>query len=86
MEKESEEEFEIEETLFKSLGQERGLTSHEFTPPEELSIIPVVKRPFFPGMAAPIVIEPGPYYELLKKIAKSDHKCLGFTPYKKGGV
>jgi len=45
--------------------------------PTELFIYPILRRPFFPGMAAPIVIEPGPFYETLKKIAKSDHKCVG---------
>lgn len=28
-------------------------------------------------MAAPIVIEPGAYYEVLKIISKTDHKCVG---------
>lgn len=45
--------------------------------PTELFIFPVVRRPFFPGMAAPLVVEPGPYYESLKKIAKTEHKCVG---------
>lgn len=45
--------------------------------PEELFIIPLLRRPFFPGMAAPIIIEPGAYYEVLKKVAKTDHKCMG---------
>jgi len=45
--------------------------------PDELFILPLTRRPFFPGMAAPVVIEPGPYYEALKKIAKSESKCLG---------
>ncbi len=45
--------------------------------PNEVFVIPLVRRPFFPGMAAPIVIEPGPYYEALKSVAKSDHKCMG---------
>ncbi|NGX56668.1 MAG: Lon protease [Candidatus Anoxychlamydiales bacterium] len=45
--------------------------------PEELFILPLNKRPFFPGMAAPIVIEPGIYYEVLKLVAKTSHKCLG---------
>ncbi len=45
--------------------------------PERLYILPLNRRPFFPGMAAPVVIEPGPYYEVLKGVAKSDHKCLG---------
>ncbi|KAF3361742.1 Lon protease [Chlamydiales bacterium STE3] len=45
--------------------------------PEELYIFPLTRRPFFPGMAAPIVIEPGPFYDLLKIIARSKDKCVG---------
>ena len=45
--------------------------------PGQLFLLPLSRRPFFPGMAAPLVIEPGPYYEVLKLVAKSDHKCLG---------
>ncbi len=45
--------------------------------PEQLYLLPLNRRPFFPGMAAPIVIEPGIYYEVLKIVAKTDHKCLG---------
>lgn len=45
--------------------------------PEQLYLLPLNRRPFFPGMAAPIVIEPGPYYEVLKIVAKTEHKCLG---------
>src|SRR5690606_598741 len=30
-----------------------------------------------PGMAAPLVVEPGKYYEVLKTVAKSDQKVLG---------
>ncbi|MDE3046018.1 MAG: endopeptidase La [Verrucomicrobiota bacterium] len=45
--------------------------------PHQLYVLPLNRRPFFPGMAAPIVIEPGIYYEVLKIVAKTDHKCLG---------
>ncbi|CAM0116724.1 endopeptidase La [Rhabdochlamydiaceae symbiont of Dictyostelium giganteum] len=45
--------------------------------PDEVFIIPLTKRPFFPGMAAPVVIEPGPLYEVLKLVAKTKHKCMG---------
>jgi ATP-dependent Lon protease len=45
--------------------------------PDQLFILPLNRRPFFPGMAAPIVIEPGAYYEVLKIVAKTDHKCVG---------
>ena len=45
--------------------------------PDQLYILPLNRRPFFPGMAAPIMIEPGGYYEVLKIVAKTDHKCVG---------
>jgi ATP-dependent Lon protease len=45
--------------------------------PDEVFVLPLTRRPFFPGMAAPVVIEPGAYYEVLKLVAKTDHKCVG---------
>jgi len=45
--------------------------------PEDLYLLPLTRRPFFPGMAAPLVIEPGVYYDVLKKNAKSEDKLLG---------
>ena len=45
--------------------------------PKELCIVPLSRRPFFPGMAAPLVIEPGIYYEMLKHVASTDHKTMG---------
>ncbi|MCI5052846.1 MAG: endopeptidase La [Simkaniaceae bacterium] len=45
--------------------------------PDTLFVLPLTRRPFFPGMAAPLVIEPGPYYDVLKQVAKSDHKMIG---------
>lgn len=47
--------------------------------PDSLFLVPVTRRPFFPGMAAPIVIEPGIYYEVLKLVAKSKHKYIGLV-------
>ncbi len=51
--------------------------------PQEVFIFPVMKRPFFPGMAAPIFVEQGPYYEALKQIAKSSKKSFGLFLTKK---
>ena len=51
--------------------------------PDQLFILPLNKRPFFPGMAAPILIEKGSYYEVLKIIAKTQHKCLALFLTKK---
>lgn len=43
----------------------------------EVPIFPLLRRPFFPGMAAPLVIEPGAYLEALKTVAKSKDKTVG---------
>jgi ATP-dependent Lon protease len=51
--------------------------------PNIVYVIPLNRRPFFPGMAAPVMIEPGPYYEVLKQVAKTDHKCVGLFLTKK---
>lgn len=62
----------IMNTLEENVHKEKSATEW----PEELFIFPLLRRPFFPGMAAPVVIEPGPYYEVLKIIAKSEHKAI----------
>lgn len=51
--------------------------------PDQVFIVPLTRRPFFPGMAAPVVIEPGPFYEVLKIVAKTEHKCMGLFLTKK---
>ncbi|RDB31574.1 ATP-dependent protease La Type I [Candidatus Similichlamydia laticola] len=45
--------------------------------PKELLILPVFKRPYFPGIALPISIESGVQYETIKKIACSDLRTVG---------
>lgn len=68
----------LEEALLDSLEAEEDDTKkEEVVFPNGLYFFPILRRPFFPGMAAPIVIEPGPFYEILKQISKTDHKCLG---------
>ncbi len=47
--------------------------------PANLPILPLASRVYMPGMAVPIVIEPGVYYDLLKELAKMDHKFLGLV-------
>ncbi len=51
--------------------------------PDELFVLPLNRRPFFPGMAAPILIEPGPFYEVLKLVAKQDEKYVALVLTKK---
>lgn len=74
--------LEIENALLESIEESKQVPKKEETQiPETLYVFPLLKRPFFPGMAAPIVIEPGPYYEVLKLVAKSEQKsvCLLLT-------
>ena len=46
---------------------------------DELYLFPLTKRPFFPGMAAPMIVEKGPFYEALKSVARSENKVLGLV-------
>ena len=62
----------VEDSVKQDQQREKSMDA-----PSEVYIIPLTRRPFFPGMAAPIVIEPGAYYEVLKIVAKTDHKCMG---------
>ncbi|CUI17508.1 Lon protease [Candidatus Protochlamydia naegleriophila] len=71
-------ETEFENAMMSSLDDTQ-LSKKNTQLPEQIQIFPLVRRPFFPGMAAPLVIEPGPFYEVLKVIAKSEHKCVGLV-------
>ena len=75
--KENHLEIDLEEVIVSSLGHEKG--KKEKALPEILAIFPLLKRPFFPGMAAPLMVEPGIYYEALKSVAKTEHKCIGLV-------
>lgn len=76
----------FDEQLFEAVLDDMSIHSFEDnsllqkksdTPPDTLYILPLSRRPFFPGMAAPLLIEPGPFYEVLKIVAKSQHKYIG---------
>lgn len=45
--------------------------------PDQLYVLPRTSAPFFPGMRAPIAIEKGVFYEVLKAIYATDHRCIG---------
>lgn len=70
-------EKEIEQNLMEPINESLLAQNKKELLPEELYIFPLVKRPFFPGMAAPVIIEVGPYYDILKIIARSEDKCVG---------
>nr|MCH9704323.1 LON peptidase substrate-binding domain-containing protein [Chlamydiota bacterium] len=75
-------EAQLQEALEESL-EEDAILEDEAALPTDLFILPVNRRPFFPGMAAPIMIEPGAYYEVLKKLAKDDQKYIALVLTKK---
>lgn len=72
-------EEEIEDAVLNSIEEEAELNGKKGEAPSQLYLFPLVRRPFFPGMAAPLVIEPGPYYEVLKQLANTEHKCVGLV-------
>lgn len=51
-----------------------------------LSLIPLTRRPFFPGMLIPLLVEPGPFYESLKLAVKNRIKVLGLVLTKKENI
>ncbi len=73
---------ELEEAIEASLEGE----TDDREKPDELFVLPITRRPFFPGMAAPVLIEPGPYYEVLKSVAKSDKKYIALVLTKKENI
>lgn len=68
--------LDLEQAIMNSLQSESPSQKGPILP-EQLLFFPLTRRPFFPGMAAPIVIEPGPFYEALKLVAKTEDKCVG---------
>lgn len=70
-------EMELENAVMGSLEEANQFLKQGSPLPDQVYVFPLIRRPFFPGMAAPLVIEPGPFYEILKIVAKSEHKCVG---------
>ena len=79
-------EIELENAILNVVDSDEqdAITAPEH--PDELFIFPVLRRPFFPGMAAPIIVETGPYYQVLKQLAKSEDSCLALVLTKKETV
>ncbi|MCH9609396.1 MAG: Lon protease 2 [Chlamydiales bacterium] len=92
MEHQEQHHFQPPETLEEHLQEALEDSSEETTPideikaPTDLFVLPLNRRPFFPGMAAPILIEPGPFYEVLKNISKQEQKYVALVLTKKEGV
>lgn len=67
----------IEEVILQTLKQDEEEETKSVKPPEKINFIPLKRRPFFPGMAAPIFVEPGPFFEVLKSVMRTKHKYIG---------
>jgi len=76
--------IEFENAVIASL--EEGMQELKMHTPDQIHVFPLLRRPFFPGMAAPLVIEPGPFYDTLKAIAKSEDKCMGLVMARQDNV
>lgn len=70
--------LDLENTVMSSFDNYEAFNQQDPSP-DQVFIFPLVRRPFFPGMAAPLVIEPGPFYDALKLVAKSEDKCIGLV-------
>lgn len=70
---------EVEDAILQSRAEESETPSVQEDGPAQVFLMPLTRRPFFPGMAAPIVIEPGSFYEALKQVAKSSERYLGLV-------
>ncbi len=78
MNQSSDDDRSIEDVILQTLKEgEESEEKKSSTPPEKLHIIPLRRRPFFPGMAAPIFVEPGPFFEVLKSVMRTKHKYIG---------
>lgn len=80
------EEFEAEDNLEAALLQslkEEAERIGGLLDVQEVPLFPLTRRPFFPGMAAPVFVDKGPFYETLQKVSNTPHKYLGLVLTKK---
>lgn len=64
----------LQEEILSALNDEAEARDQKH--PAQLPIFPLLRRPFFPGMATPLIIDKGPYYEALQAIAKKKQKFI----------
>jgi len=79
-------EADLEDAIMQTLTTTEPAGKKNASLPDHLYIFPIMRRPFFPGMAAPLMIEPGPFYEVLKAIAKTENKFIGLVMTKQEEV
>lgn len=71
--------FELEQAFLESLeiaSKELPTQSLSLTDPALLHVLPLLRRPFFPGMSTPITVPAGPYQALIKHVAAKETKSL----------
>lgn len=69
----------IEEVILQTLKNDEENSKADVDLPSSIYFIPVTRRPFFPAMAAPILVEPGPFFEVLKNVMRTKHKYIGLV-------
>lgn len=55
---------------------ETGLTLPDSALPDQLHVIPISNKPFFPAQIQPIVVDEEPWASTLEKVSHSPHRCL----------
>lgn len=69
----------VEEAVREAINQEEDATRSKKSPPTLLPIFPLVRRPFFPGIAAPITVEEGPFLDVIKKCLRTEQRHIGLV-------
>lgn len=57
----------------------KGLAIAEDILPDEIYVLPVNGRPFFPAQVQPVIMDEALWGETLKEVADSEHKLLGLS-------
>ncbi len=74
----------LQEEIVQALqAEDESVLADRLSP---LTVFPLVKRPLFPGMATPLMIEKGPYYEALKALSQSKQRLVALVLTKKEDV
>ena len=74
---------EVNEAIF-TVFEEEKTNQEKMHLPDQLYVIPLMRRPFFPGMAVPLVFEENsPLLDVVKKALATKHKSVAFILSKK---
>lgn len=78
--------FELEQAFLESLEatlKDSSALIPSLDSSKPLHVLPLLRRPFFPGMSTPIMIPAGPYQAIIKHIAAREDKTVALLLTKK---